>query len=462
MESHTRSKRKGNQESSVPTNQVTILPASRLLIHCPADLLKLIFEAIPSRHNDPDLNFRQANSLSAVCHTWRMVALETPRIWCDIGLRMGPSDRGWEEHWARTVERVKKVPVKIQIRNLCVEHPNDLSRFIQEASLTIDSLHLEFEHPDDINSLAKIWGEFRIHVKDLSISTHAFPRYDTVCRDKHREGGWYNGLDFGVFSKSVHCLRNFSFKGSGIGDSIIFPGAANTPIVQLHLQRLFRVNIIEICRIFPTLEGLDFHNCRFKPIPAETCIPQLRSIRFDSCVIDWLATIHFLRLECLSYDWCSFPQLNRFLARHQTVTTLSIDNVTGVYGIKDIQSTVGTANRVLFLTLHSKWAACLTADHAFSSLCSLTIVDARHLDVVTFDLLVKGRCLPLSHPKSEAKSPSRILNEFFIEEGEDWLCKSSLIKSHWYIQATKEVERRPESSVVKVKLAWPIHSGSSS
>lgn len=156
MDGNSRTKHKSSH-SSVLTGRMTTLATSRFIVHCPADILKLIFETIPGRHNDPGRNLKQAISLSAVCRTWRMVALDTPKIWSDIRLQMGPNNSGWEEYWTHAVERVKKVPIKIQIHNLCIERPNDLSRVIQAASLTIDTLHLNFEHADDINSLAKIW-----------------------------------------------------------------------------------------------------------------------------------------------------------------------------------------------------------------------------------------------------------------------------------------------------------------
>jgi hypothetical protein len=204
---------------------------------------------------------------------------------------------------------------------------------------------------------------------------------------------------------------------------------------------------------------MDTSSCKFKPVLAGTRIPHLRSLRIRrSGTVEWLFDVYFPQLDYFSYDWCSLQQIDQFLARHQTVTAVSIPTIYGDTRMGDLQNMVHGPNRVLSITISNWWIEYLGADDAFPSLRSLTIKSPYCVGVGDFDRLVKKRCLPLSHPESEAQSPSRILDEMFLEGDEDWIYKGSLTKSRWFIYATKEVQRKPESHDAKIKLTWPINT----
>jgi hypothetical protein len=321
---------------------------------------------------------------------------------------------------------------------------------IHEASLPVDSLHLVLAHRGDISKLQEILGEIPVEVNDLSVSSSR-----TVTSDKHGDQPWPNSctIDCGELVKTVRCRRSLSLCSWSYCRSLT--SSINASLCpELHLSDIGYVQVADVFLIFPSLEILHLSNCGILPVLDVQYAPRLRSLQIKrSHITDVLTKMRFPELDCFSYLGRSFREVNLFLKHHRTVTTLNFrDSILEGVPFYELAE---SASQVVSLTMPATWTYYLRGERIFPSLRALTIVDYPPIPVAQFESFLKARCLPVSHHRSTAKSPSLVIDDFFIEFDKDDLGMRHTDEAVLYAEATKQVQPEYDSSRIRIKLSWP-------
>jgi hypothetical protein len=127
-------------------------------VHCPVDILKLIFEAAIQRPHPRDIDsysifsFITATRISHVCREWRSIALDTPRLWATIRLDISEnSSSEISEYWDRLSGRLQSVPCRITVDEIGSDNFSKLD--VLNKIPVIKRLDLNLESGETFNVL---------------------------------------------------------------------------------------------------------------------------------------------------------------------------------------------------------------------------------------------------------------------------------------------------------------------
>jgi hypothetical protein len=142
-----------------PSNGLQVLPPEpHPIVHCPVDILKLIFEAAIQRPYPRDFDsnslfsFITSTRISHVCHEWRSIALDTPRLWATIRLDISEnSSSEISEYWDRLRGRLNSFPCMITVDGLRSDNFSQLD--VLNEIPVIRRLDLNLESGETFNVL---------------------------------------------------------------------------------------------------------------------------------------------------------------------------------------------------------------------------------------------------------------------------------------------------------------------
>lgn len=408
-------------------------PENSAILRCPDDVLKIIFELANDFPDEETMiwhyifkdnerhRFRMARDISHVCRKWRAVSLNMPYLWfrimIDCRRRKPPS--AIEAFWERSCSRVKSVPATISIR----------------ASFSTDPYQL-----DDIGKIPVIQS-LRIKLPDkqsfptvLNLLDQAKSPELEIQNNQEAQLPLYSPRTIG------HGIQELRVSGYNYID--IQESDPTWEIGEL-LSRLPSLQTLQITEygslglrkpLYHPLYNLDIVNVASLDLfPILACLPQLRKLRLDdvrgltSSMESLIELPHLNTLELglrhkQRTDWLielSCPALHKLLINqnyimgfHPAATSELLSFISSHCSIKSFHLTIcplllvqlgSIAPQIEELSLKFIPNELEELSRGLlTNLRILRITDPWHtLTSSAFEQLVKTRCLPSFHPRSQ-------------------------------------------------------------
>jgi hypothetical protein len=368
--------------TSAPQSSTSFMhPISR----SPTDILQCIFEIGTQKSQE---GFKFATSISHVCQRWRSVVLDNQQLWTYIECSMKKKESSILSFWDRMRRRNKGLPVIIVIQHIGQENSKPLKYCSLDEFPLIERLTF---HLSDTESISEI--------QNLSFAVPV----DRIERLELR------------FLQAMRSYGDWSWRA--------LVGRFHN-VKELHLRNAPRIHIERngddptSLAPLPQLESLELVSTELW-IPDPLSLRNLRrlNLRGNHRADSWLHQISCPNLTALDVDDdIRHERIMSFLSRHTHITSLHISSWEA---LGDIATVLPQVQHLTFRDpqmrlehiplLEPKSGAYLPA------LQSLTTWDWQgSLRPHEFEELVRGRCLPSSHPRSLLPIWMKPLKSFII------------------------------------------------
>lgn len=347
----------------------------------PPELLQIIFELAVG---EGPKSQRRAHSISQVSKYWRYIALDTLGIWSYIELSLLAPESKIQEFWNLRCSLVKNRPASVLINDVGDPKAWYLGICKLEKLSAIDSVTLRITSP--------LYSE-QILSPFFSAPTSSFN--NLTLEATYSEGMRLDTAIFGPFPpfKQLH-LREFTGRFT--------PHAALTTISFLKLE-FCSVEVSSIAAL-QNLSTLEIGEGAFalRLAGSMVILSSLRSLRL-LVVPMWLERLSCPRLTSL-FLGSGDPLHNHLLSwisHHKCITTLHTQ-----YLLHDerLANAVPRLQHLFVIALTASFDWTQVKSPRFPALKSITLLDpSQKLTIITFDMLVRLRCLPVLDARSRLK-----------------------------------------------------------
>lgn len=364
-------------------------------IYCPPDVLKFIFEFVVG--ND-DRSSRYAIDISHVCQQWRLIALDTPRLWNRIVLHTYDAVRTSGSYLEQVALRTRAVPVDIIID---LGGPN-----VQICS--IFDLRFHLFHYINILSLT-FWDSSSVHNWLLSalqeMKGYQIQTLELSFEDDDPGVQLWNLRDVLDRVPSIRRLALYQATSVFFEADIRYEHIINLQIWDM------TANLEILADFLPQLEELDLRNIDLgleqeypqSPVVFKHLLRlkiQENILGFTDMLGNWLEYLSCPSLVALTIDQDAENTIS-FIKSHPSITAFH----SCFSSILSEVATVAPQLQHLRLSLDHDDLGLVarnnTEHHRLLNLKSLIIDDDyNQLSLDAFETLVTARCLPVSHSQS--------------------------------------------------------------
>jgi F-box-like len=437
-----------NQRVALQSQQDDLRALMHPIRRCPDEILREIFElTIPNMAHHGE-TMRQSVRLSGVCQRWRNVALDTPRLWADIAFNLSSPSKSQRFLRICILPRLKQAPTTVILHKVTSNSLSALGESGLQDIPVIDLLALRVSRPADVQHI--LGPSFHppvgtLQILSISAQKHPDSRFNITNCDVMRLVAIFPPCQ----ALAIYRIPN-----------LLFPVAAtNTNITVIEFADSGQIDILRLLPCFPRLQSMNIRRAELvaNDIASECYMASIKSIRLvDTTGEAWMERVFFPKLMTVFCDTSS-EAFRAFLSRHPSIAELESilegDAITGI-------ATVATQLKELHLAPPLE-AFCSLHDGSpqipFPSLQRITITalaPPKNLTLAGFETVVRARCLPMRHPKSQAKHSSSIVRSFAIITHDSAAEGPHLgwQESDLYQESTKEIDEKDPS---KVYLSWP-------
>lgn len=391
------------------------LDDQRILLHpihrLPSELLLDIFDEVMKTSIE---RLKDVICLSAVCRAWREAAHSSPRLWC----RFIITPLRWSEAFCTKMAQViKSRPADISIESI---ETNDLQRLrTWPLSRIINLTKLNLNFSSDFN------GEF---FPQNLLTEPYFPLKELVITTSHFFTRNYS------FAMTISCHSICAQFPSLVSLTIRRANLDHLPSMEmpslkvLILDESIKVDIAHIAKTFPRLETMELRSVSLEdisspPIMTSFNVQKLTLIETPLLEAPWVETVKFPCLEWLLYDDSITPSVTDFIKSLPNIRKLDCSTkddtvIEFANYLPKLQELIVTSSLDIFVN----WRSYGLRYPPFPSLRRLGLADPwGSMNELSFEAIVRARCLPQDHPKSLLEDPSLMINEFVVALSEpEW------------------------------------------
>jgi len=428
---------------------------------CTSDVLKCIFEAAVAAPFTPgDHAFQVATRISHVCRSWRLVAINTPRLWTTIEFSCFRSLDAIQTFMERMMVRAKAVPVYISIWNVQAgESRLKISDFGLNQFRAVQRLLIQME--EDYSVIQQLFDPSSCLryclITELKL---------VLCSEEY--GDPWRCQELFIHFPLLRRLELIGCKG------ILFEKAEPNDAITRLLLIDMTIDPEEALSLFPKLECLELRDVTVHLHERESLLPielhNMRTLKVYENLpwyllsrMDWLYQLSCPVLQEVDLDPLREGVLP-FISSHPSILSFHSGD------LDEIVSLDAAAPQLHHLGIevdHDNYSnLCLIATNTrplFPHLRSLTIRDFKcGLRLQQFELLTRTRCLPRSNPQSQLhdqvpplQTLEILLPKFDRLDSHEW------VVSELYTEARKVTGMfrnsfRDEMGLISVQLSW-IH-----
>jgi hypothetical protein len=415
---------------SVPEEEsfVTQLePDDPLTLHqpisqCPDDIIQTIFEHLADTSGYPS----PADSvrLSSVCRRWRVLALNTPRLWRHVFLDLSaPLDR---QDFIRTeiIPRSKHVPITVIVDALNATTIPTMGLCGLKSIPEISELALKLTTPSDAplllgsNFTPPVGAMQSLRIESNArmnyFQSHTPPKIDMLSLFER----------FPPFNKLV--IKRLPY--------LILPMAAtnqNQSITEIDFYDVGLVDIARLLTMLPRVKSVTIRKAILVvqgSYDSDVPFHNIKDIVLHHTLGEsWMTKVTFPQLDELEYTEVTESFLN-FVSAHRSIRVLR-----SLFCGDMITALAMLAPQLEQLLITSPVANIYSplghdSEMPFPKLKSLHVITSRpcrDLTLTEFEALVRARFLPLQHPKSLSKHSSHIILFLIIQ-------KLKCVTPRWY------------------------------
>lgn len=406
----------------------------------PAEVLQCIFESACDLSTLEHLENRiiTAIRLSHVCCRWRSIAISTPRMWSTFCLPLEDSETQISPFWNLVLSRIKHAPAHIVLWDVGIAgfKPKLTTYNLQKLGI-IDRLEIHLVSAAFFNQFATPSPLSGVHANTLAVETTSTEDDDDEL-ELPDDFEW----DLGKFVTCFPTVTSLELRERcGLRFS---PSAGLARITSLALTSMLNVDIFLILSNLIQLEALEVRGGTLRqPMAGREPSSSLRKLVISKCNSDssWLSQLSLPQLMTFVYDAeDSAEHCFSFVQNNQSITTL------WVLGSCDINATFAhTAPRILsygtgdgFAHLYKRKSP--KAEGIFPYLKELALdTMMEDLTLVEFEGIVKGRCIPLTHPQSKLAPSASPLHSLIIIRKEDGDMPEPWRNSDLFQSATRHI-----------------------
>jgi hypothetical protein len=417
----------------------------------PTDVLQIIFE-LACQASNPANRIHTAIRLSHVCQRWRMISVDTPRLWCDVTFSFGMKRAHTSAFWSSLIPRMRCVPASITLLSLDEAGGNRLKQCNLRQISVISSLMLDltgWEYFSRIKSFPCFWP--RSGVKQLTVQH--------IPRDDRPDGVLPGTWDIGDLLENVPPVTELDLNAPC--QLIITPSTKLATITRLRLKGMVNVDVLSTVSLLPTLSHLDLQNAGFTPVVQTTQVVS-NSLKYLK-VCNSEAELWLERLSCPNLDTFLVGDVlilelyTSFIKEHPSITHL--DMCGELENIATLASVASQAQTLVVdsdLSLLYKRKIPRVRGAPFPTLTRL-IVDT--LDVALthedFEGVVRARCLPHGHRLSKRTASLKPLTALSIRRDPTATVEEAWRDSELFHSARKTNEEDPDWTTWEIlTLSW--------
>lgn len=405
--------------------------------YCIVDVLKEIFEATaPVSRSYSSTNFVTSLTLASISRHWRMVALDTPRLWNHVQFSLRMPVINAADFWKAYSRRVRDVPANIYIRRDGSTDIDEINKRLIMCGLDrfkrISTIHIDVPPPTTFRSPRRAFYE--LHIQE-SFTTFKVSAYLAL----------FKGF------RKLRVDRNNILDVACIG-------------IATYVTNLI-IDTIEGLENYLVLESMssltDLRVSRARGLGGSINLPSLKRLSIRAGSIRLLYHLTCPSLLSLESYHAKENSILQFLLLHPTVIMLCICE-----GVNNAIWALGSP-QLKYLRMHNLSASFYhvpshnRAQAEFPILRTLELFH-RGLTLLTFERLVRKRCLPRSHPESLLLSGTEPLHQLILHTSgrtfqeayriaawtESKLLSSAILTHKWSTTFTTDTDWQ-------ITLAWP-------
>ncbi|KIM23929.1 hypothetical protein M408DRAFT_249065 [Serendipita vermifera MAFF 305830] len=404
----------------------------------PVEMLKQIFEA--TVENSPK-KFSRALQLSHVCQHWRVVALDTPLLWNQIIINFLDPLESITEYWNWAAKRVKMTPVDVFFNQLGegVEPGTVTSEYIQEQQNKVAVCSFP-QIPFVRNLVLNTGSEFQYEEAFSLITQLSTGELGSLTLNGDDSNTLLDGISW-IWDDIVPRLP--SLKALTL-EGLAFSFDATKPFSvpqDSPIRQFYTVDPLELLRLCPNLESLTTVACEddYRPLtqnPTPVTISTLTFLNIShGSTFPWESPLLLPSLSTLIFhtEYGEAPnEFLGFLVNHPSIFDLKM-----FVDYLDLISIAKAAPQLTRLTLETyckylepllDWTSTSLQGPAFPQLEILDLCNAGYRTTEEVDRLIRIRCLPAIHDKSELPNGCRPLRELVIPLPSGFSSKSQFAK----------------------------------